>query len=848
MSLTDKLEKQFLEEIKALKAKISILENSSQKNTELKLKSQLSFANALNKISRITISEEDQDVILEKSIAILGETLRTDRAIFYKVDFAQKKMIGLSEWLNNGINPTLDTYNISVFKNGINWLLENKKYIESHVDKVALQLTEDGSGEILHNIMQIKSGLWIPFDFRKDSFYILVFNQVLYRRVWEKSELDFLDSATSHINIALQKIKFLTDQNRAEEEIKLFKSAVEASTDAIGMATEKGRHHYQNEAFTHMFGDISEDPVSVYIDKSIGYELFKTIESGEIWIGETQMYGANNEIRDIFLRAYSTKNDNGKVTNLVGMHTDITDRKHIEKILRKNEEKYRTLFELSPNGILLEDKNGNIIDANQAFSESLGYERAEIIGKNVNIFTHPNVVDDVEKNIKDLLSGKILNHEEKNIKKDGTFCYLNLTEKKITLPDGEDGIVCITEDITEQKKIGEALKESEAELRQIQKLDGIGQLAAGIAHDFNNILTAMLGNTELALDSQNISEKVRNNLEQVMLSGRNAGKLISNILTFSRKQVISPEVIDVNETLLNLTKTLHRVISEDIKIELNLHKDIHAIKADLTQIEQILINLVINAKDAIGNSKKKNKKKAITIETADIFLDNKDVSPHIGAITGQCIMISVSDSGIGMNEEISDRIFEPYFTTKESGKGTGLGLSIVYGIIKQNKGSISVSSDPGEGTTIKVYWPAYMGKTKFNEENKDEEVAGGTETILFTEDDDNVRKITEKLLALYGYKVLSASNGKYALELINYENVKIDMLITDVVMPEMGGIELEKKIRTKYPDIKVLYCSGYPDDNLVSDNRILNNEVNFIPKPYSSKELAQKVREILDSK
>ncbi|MCK4889654.1 MAG: response regulator, partial [Candidatus Aminicenantes bacterium] len=369
-----------------------------------------------------------------------------------------------------------------------------------------------------------------------------------------------------------------------------------------------------------------------------------------------------------------------------------------------------------------------------------------------------------------------------------------------------------------------------------------------IAHDFNNILTVMLGNTELALESSNMDEKVRNNLEQVMFSGHNAGKLISNILTFSRKQVIRPEVIDVNNTILNLTQTLHRVISEDIKIELNLHKNIYPIKADPTQIEQILINLVINAKDAIQKSKKQKRIKAITIETADIFLEEEDISRHIGATIGQNVFISVTDTGIGMNKEICNRIFEPYFTTKAPGKGTGLGLSIVYGIIKQNNGSISVYSEPDEGTTIKVYWPAFTGKTKFKEEVEEEKIIGGTETILFAEDDDSVRKTTEKLLSAYGYTVMSASNGRNALDLIKSKNVKIDMLITDVVMPEIGGIELSERMKAIFPELKVLYCSGYPDDNIVSVNRVLHEEINFIPKPYSSKELSKKVREIFDTK
>jgi signal transduction histidine kinase len=409
-------------------------------------------------------------------------------------------------------------------------------------------------------------------------------------------------------------------------------------------------------------------------------------------------------------------------------------------------------------------------------------------------------------------------------------------------------IIAIGRDITERKEAEKALKKSEEQLHQALKLEGIGQLASGIAHDLNNILTAIIGNTELAFKGLEKGKKIHDNLEQVMVSGMKASELVTKILAFSRKQIIYPEVIDVNSVILNLSKTLKRVISEDIKIEMNLQSNISPIKADPTQIDQILINLIVNAQDAIKQKKKREAGKVITMETAEVFLDKEYVSSHVGSTIGQHILISVTDSGIGIDKEIIKRIFEPFFTTKKKGEGTGLGLSTVYGIVKQNNSSIYVYSEPGEGTTIKIYWPAFKEKTRLKEKVKRKKLKDGSETILFVEDDDTIRKASEQLLISYGYKVFSALNGRLALDLVINKNIRIDMLVTDVIMPEIGGIELSEKLKEIYPGLKVLYCSGYPDNHLISLIGVVNEDVNFIPKPYSSKELAKKIREILDKK
>jgi PAS domain S-box-containing protein len=532
---------------------------------------------------------------------------------------------------------------------------------------------------------------------------------------------------------------------------------------------------------------------------------------------------------------------------------NIRRRRRIEEALQKERDRSQLYLDVAGVILVVINRNQRVELINQKGCEVLGYQVEEIIGRNwFDSFLLKEEKDQVKKIFNSLMEGKQepAQYFENTILARGgkkrTVAWYNTVLKDKT---GKTvGTLSSGEDITDRQKAEEALKKSEEQLRQVQKLQGLGQLAGGIAHDFNNILTAIIGNTEIALRGLEKGKYVREDLEQVILSGKKASELVNKILAFSRRQVIYPEVVDMNNIILNFSKTLKRVISEDIKIEMNLHENISLVTADPTQIEQILINLAVNAQDAIMQKRGARRKKLIKIETAEVVLDKDFIATHIGSTIGPHIILSVTDRGVGMEKKIINRIFEPFFTTKEIGKGTGLGLSTVYGIVKQNNGSIYIYSEPDEGTCVKIYWPALMEKTKPKEPIKEKLTEGGEETILLVEDDERVRKTSEQLLVLYGYRVLSAANGKMALKLIKKKNTEIDILVTDVVMPEMGGIELAEKLNRIFPELKVLYCSGYPDTHIVSAKGKLNEDVNFLTKPYTSQKLAKIVRKILDKK
>jgi CheY-like chemotaxis protein len=365
-------------------------------------------------------------------------------------------------------------------------------------------------------------------------------------------------------------------------------------------------------------------------------------------------------------------------------------------------------------------------------------------------------------------------------------------------------------------------------------------LAGGIAHDFNNLLTAINGYAELALRTLNDDNPLARHLREIKQAGSRAAGLTRQLLAFSRKQVMQPKVLDINTVIRNLETMLRRVISEDIELETILAPDLGSVRADPSQLEQVIINLIINARDAMPAGGK------IGIETANVLFDEEYVRTHLAVKHGPHIKLAISDTGIGMDAATRERIFEPFFTTKEAGKGTGLGLSTVYGIVKQSGGFIWVYSEPGHGTTFKIYLPRVdESSPEADLGDSGERKINGTETILLAEDDDAVRGLARELLEARGYQVLEAANGGAALLHIENHVGAIEMLLTDVIMPEISGSELADRALKVRPELKVLYMSGYTDKSVVHRG-IIEPDVNFIQKPFSSNDLTSKVREVLD--
>jgi PAS domain S-box-containing protein len=409
-------------------------------------------------------------------------------------------------------------------------------------------------------------------------------------------------------------------------------------------------------------------------------------------------------------------------------------------------------------------------------------------------------------------------------------------------------------DIDDQKRSSESLERTlsdlqaemerrqklEGQLLQAQKMEAIGRLAGGVAHDFNNLLTAILGYNELLRAEVQDDPELYEYAEEVAHSAERAAALTNQLLLFGRQQVIQPQVLGLNELVLRLEKMLKRIIGEDIMLESRLAAGLLPVKVDPTHVDQLILNLAVNSRDAMPDGGR------LTVETANVELTSEFAGRHLGVEPGQYVMLAVSDTGCGMDEATKARLFEPFFTTKERGKGTGLGLSIVYGIVKQNGGEIVVYSEPGKGAAFKIYLPAFAGGEGVVPERKgdDEETLPGTGTILLVEDEEQVRNLARTILTRRGYRVLEARSGIDALRIAREFGEPIDLLLTDVVMPEMGGLELANAIARDWPGIRVLYMSGYTDAGIVQQG-VLAPGTLYVQKPFSASDLHAKVRQTL---
>ena len=523
------------------------------------------------------------------------------------------------------------------------------------------------------------------------------------------------------------------------------------------------------------------------------------------------------------------------------MKQEIVERKQAEEALRESEGKYRTIFENIQDVYYVTNIDGSILEISPSVETAYQYSRNALIGKSLSdIYTNPEERDALLKLLLD--KGKVNDFEIYLTDKDG---FQHLCSISTLLIRDEQGnptkIIGSIRDISERERADNERKLLEAQLQQSQKMEAIGTLAGGVAHDFNNLLTVITGNAQLALMQISKDNPLKEYIEDIRNAGDNAASLTRQLLAFSRKQVIQPKVLSLNEALDDMEKMLRRLIREDIELAIDLAPELWPVNIDPGQIEQVLMNLVVNAKDAMPKGGK------LTVQTANVNLDLNYFKRHgVKEQPGSYVMLKVTDTGMGMDVETRVRIFEPFFTTKELGRGTGLGLSSVYGIAKQNKGYVSVYSEPGKGATFKVYFPKIDTDAVSDiEEQVDDHLLKGSETILVVEDNQVLLKMTQKMLEKYGYRILTAQNGREALAVFTGYDGPIHLILTDVVMPEMGGRELAEKIKSEKPEVKVIFMSGY-SDNAVSDNGTLHKDVKFIKKPFSPGGLASKVREVLN--
>jgi len=545
---------------------------------------------------------------------------------------------------------------------------------------------------------------------------------------------------------------------------------------------------------------------------------------------------ANDELKDVEVYASPIMQQDKKCMFVI-VH-DITERIRAEREITR----LATVVEQAVESIVITDIGGTIQYVNTAFEKITGYKKSEAIGQNPRMLKSGKQGKEFYEDLwSTILSGNKWQGVIVNKRKNGSLYY----EKAVIFPikneyDKVINFTAIMRDITLERKL-------EQQLQQVQKMEAIGTLSGGIAHDFNNILTVINGHAEIGLMNVDQSHAVHDDLMSILNAGKRAEKLTNQLLAFSRKQIHELKVIDINQTIKDLEKMFRRLMPEDIKIISDFPEDLPFIKADPGQIEQIIINLIINARDAINEKQDKRSQKEIVVKTELMDLDHLFVDTHPGSKTGPHILMSVQDSGVGMNVDVQNRIFEPFFTTKDVDKGTGLGLATVYGIVKQNEGSIYVKSEIGKGTSFEIYWPTTTeSPEKDYIETINQKAYSGKETILFVEDDEDVRQFACVALKSFGYNIIEANNGKNALQLVKKENTSIDIIITDLIMPEMNGQELASMVHQFLPDIKVLYVSGYTFDYLLKDGEIEEN-INFLQKPYTIQSILKKIRGALDS-
>jgi len=645
----------------------------------------------------------------------------------------------------------------------------------------------------------------------------------------------------------------ITDPRPAErrlwEERRRFQTLLECAPFGMMVIDQDGTFNYINPKFREMFGyDLKDVPDGktwfrrAYPDPNYRQDVIskwkKDLES--LGIGETRERTLRVKCKDgkeKIIHFIIVQLETGE--NLVTCE-DVNEHKLAELKLEEREEKYRLVVENS-NEVILVVQNGWMKFLNQRTVETLGYSYEELISRPIGDLIYPEDRHEVLGYHQKKLKGERVppSHVLRMVDREGRIRWFEMNTVAITW-EGRPATLNFLSDITEKKQAEKQMGELQSQFLQYQKMEAIGRLAGGVAHDFNNILTVIKGYCQLSLLDLGKDDPVRGNVEAILKSTERASDLTRQLLAFSRRQIMDMKVFDLNILLQDLNKMLRRVIGEDIELVTVLGDPLGNVRADPGQIEQVMLNLAVNARDAMPSGGK------LYIETANIELGETHARSHVDIVPGHYVMLSVSDTGVGMPPEVKERIFEPFFTTKEKGKGTGLGLSTVYGIVKQSGGDILVHSELGKGTTFKIYLPQVEEPLdQMRETAVEEELPSGNETILVVEDEEEVRKLSVKVLGRQGYDALEASNGGEALLICEQWREPIHLILIDVVMPQMSGPQLIDRLQKVRQGFKVLYMSGYSDD-AIAHHGILKGGVSYIQKPFSADQLARKVREVLD--
>jgi PAS domain S-box-containing protein len=661
---------------------------------------------------------------------------------------------------------------------------------------------------------------------------------------FDAAEVELLRELASNLGYGLETLQVRHQKEAAENDLRAseerLRNLMETANEGIWTIDADDRTTFVNAKMASMLGRPSTEilghsPFDYFLPTpEIRDRTTRARRERARGQYEATLVSANGSHIVVNLNSSPILDARGEYVGALAMISDITDQKRAEEKLRESEQRYRTLFERNLAGVFRADAAGLLVEGNEAFLHMLGYEHIGELSalKLQSMCAAAGFVEPwCETLSKD---GHLVNYEMRLLRKDGSTACLLANLVLLRDPSGKpDFIEGTALDITQRRQL-------EAQLLQSQKMDAIGQLAGGIAHDFNNLLMVIRSYAELAGDTLE-GASIKKELDAILKATERGAALTRQLLTFGRKQIFSPKLLDINTVLENMTKVLPRALGEDVRVELHASPELWQVKADPVQIEQLVLNLAVNARDAMPGGGR------LTLETSNLVLDSDYVKMHSGVVPGEYVMLAVGDTGCGIPPEVLPRIFEPFFTTKERGKGTGLGLPTVYGIVQQSGGFVWVYSEPGEGTIFKVYLPrsGTAAGAKTNAPQVSEVPAGGSETVLVVEDEEAVRCATRDYLARHGYRVLEASCGEEALRVSDDHSERIDLVITDAVMPGMSGNVLGQKMIERRPGIHVIYVSGYTEATIGS--RGPDSAAVFLQKPFSLSVLARKVREVLDA-
>jgi PAS domain S-box-containing protein len=648
---------------------------------------------------------------------------------------------------------------------------------------------------------------------------------------------------THRLRMRAEKLTRLVNERTKDlqDQRSFLRQVIDISPDLIFVKDRESRFTLVNQAVADLYGvpkeqllGKSDADVTPHKDEAAAFrrddrEVLDSLQ--EKVIHEEKITDSHGLVRWLQTVKRPIVMPDGQYVQLLGVAMDITERKQAEEQLRLQ----AAALESAANAIVITDRRGVILWVNTAFTQLTGYSAAEAIGQNPRILKsgqHPQpFYEDMWKKLQD---GQIWHGEVINRKKNGQFYADEMTITPVKDAGGSiSHFIAIKQDVTERKEL-------ERRLYQSQKMEAVGHLAGGVAHDFNNLMGVILGYSEILTEQFSSSDPNRKKLEQMRKAALSAVALTRQLLAFSRQQVLQPVVMDLNTTVNDMNKMLGRLISEDIKLVITLQSHLGHIKADPTQIEQIIVNLAVNARDAMPQGG------TLTIETANADLDENFARQRGIGKPGPYVKLTVSDTGVGFDQEVQAHIFEPFFTTKGVGRGTGLGLSTVYGIVKQSGGYIWVYSEPGQGTIFKIYLPRIEEALDHPKEEKPAIAPRGTETILLVEDAAPLLELACEFLQECGYKVLTAASPSEGIRIVETHKGPIPLLITDIVMPGMSGRALAEKLTALRPSLRVLYISGYTDD-VVLRYGVMDSGQAFLQKPFTKKDLATKVRELLDA-